>query len=223
MDKIREFFTGYGSAANDSISQTMMCDYIAWKVKKTGQWGRWKNRGYNKTRETKQAPAKIIEESEQETYNSIFCWACETGQYFVVVSMVNLNVDIHCWEEYPFRTACKEGHLKIAKYIYRVAQEEEKQHNRTYAKTKVPTEAINLPGHNFACFRWACRNGHPETAKWVWNLIREYWLAIRHREGAFEIKKLIKNALTGAKKQTHNDGRGKRDEIKNFLRTIFFQ
>lgn len=83
------------------------------------------------------------------------------------------NIDIHIYDEYPFRLSCIENHLESAKWLYSL--------------DKIPISCQQRS------FRFCCEGGRLEVAKWLYSLGN---IDIHTEDDfAFRICKLNKNNL----------------------------
>jgi len=63
---------------------------------------------------------------------------------------------------FPFRWACKNGHLKNAKFLYEFSKKGYSEEERG--------QIIDIYSRNNEAFRFACQEGHFEIVEWLYNL-----------------------------------------------------
>ena len=78
-----------------------------------------------------------------------FVNACKEGRLDKVVELINDEVNVHANNEDGFRSACKNGHLEVIKYLMSL------------------DDKPNIHAYEDYGFRFACKNGHLEVIKYL--------------------------------------------------------
>lgn len=99
----------------------------------------------------------------KENHQSII-WLLERSQYKMNISKTSekYKLDTHYWQEFPFRSACANGHLELAKLLLEYGD-----------STK---DYIDIYAGGDESFRKAVQNNHIETAIWLTTLTPAYWI-----------------------------------------------
>jgi ankyrin repeat protein len=84
-----------------------------------------------------------------------FLKACRTNDIQTLQSLDYSRINIHAYDEYAFRYACRNGHLDIVKFLLTL----EPDHVR-----------IDIHTYDEHAFLYACRNGHLDVVKFLLTL-----------------------------------------------------
>ena len=114
-------------------------------------------------------------------YSKQFVNLCRHGKFTKAKEFYQDNadkVDIHANNEEAFRSSCKYGNVKFAKWLIEISKMNinplHEQNRQTYEYTSLPTteyiRPINIHANNEEGFIWCCKYGHLEMAKWLYNL-----------------------------------------------------
>lgn len=108
---------------------------------------------------------QLFDKVDLQERNICFGFVCGDGHLEFAQWMVlkDPKIDIHNHSEFPFRMACKNGHLPVCKWLWDISK-----------------KSINLHVYKNDPFRKACKYGHINIVEWLFTLCNKNDLYISY-------------------------------------------
>lgn len=96
--------------------------------------------------------------SHKRAINNCFALVCSRGNtelalWMTHLDIINININIVSDNDKPFRYACENGHINIAKWLYNITLKKK----------------VNIHANNEYAFVIACINNHKELVEWLYD------------------------------------------------------